>query len=133
MIEISYLISSRSDFYLGSFSVSSYHLVYTGVNCKFTYKHALTKWTATTSATDQRAFFTGIRTQATQITTLGIDADIDSNTGELVVTLYIDTDQLIETLSIGYFWWKTDTIGLTYNFFAPKSGSSAPYQMVGIN
>ena len=130
-IEICYLISSRNELNIGSFSISSNQLLNTAQNY-YLYKHSLPNWQPTSNSLFPFVHISGIKTRASPIRALRLfSVEIDSNLGELRVTLFIDTNAPIERLSFSYLWWKSD-IGLPFTVFDPLKGSSAAYQFTGI-
>ena len=71
-IVISYIITSRNDFFFGSFAVSNYQLISSNSN-QYTYKHPLNNWSSSSShSVYQQAHISGLRTAASKITTLKI-------------------------------------------------------------
>ena len=71
---INYIATSRQYFFLGSFSISNYQLIPSGVNT-YTYKHSLTYWsTIPSSNVYQQVHISGLKTTASQITTIRIDS-----------------------------------------------------------
>ena len=95
-IVISYIITSRSDFFLGSFTVSSFQFTSSGLN-QYTYRHSLPFWSSSSSNfVYQQAHLSGLRTTATQISSIKLDhVQIDRNSGQIVVKFTVNTNQII--------------------------------------
>ena len=95
-IVISYIVTSRNDFFLGSFTISSHQFQPLGNN-QFTYGHSLVYWSSFGShSVYQQAHLSGIKTLSNQLTAFRIDnTRIDQSSGQIVVIFTIATSHNI--------------------------------------
>ncbi len=129
-LTISYLISSRSDLYLGSFIADGYIFQSTASN-QLTVRFGIPNWSATNTQVSGVAEFAGLRTFVTQPLQLSfVSNNLNSQNG--VMTIVISTNTAFELLYLTYYWWINGP-SLSFNVL-PKGGSGAlAYSLIGID
>jgi hypothetical protein len=129
-LTISYLISSRSDLFLGSFIADGYIFQSTASN-QLTVRFGVPNFSATNTLVSGVAEFSGIRTFVTQPLQLSfVSNNINAQSG--VMTIVISTNTAFELLYLTYYWWINGP-SLTYNVLPPGLSGAFAYPFIGID
>lgn len=130
-IRVFYLVSSRSDFFLGTFSAAIYLQQKFTSGSSISLTHNLPNWQSPQESFTPIAQLSGLRTTANHYAlTVGAIA-FDSLSGQLVVQLNLNSSVPIESISISYIIFA-QSAPFAFSNFNVLTGSSATYQFVGI-
>lgn len=111
-LQINYLISSRSDLFLGSFIGDGYIFQSTSNN-QLTLTYALPNWKPTAIQVYSVTEFAGLRTFLPQSLSFSfIGTEINGQTGQLKVM--IATNSPLEMIYLTYYWWVSGATDITF-------------------
>ena len=131
-ITVSYFITARNDFFLGTFAVLSYQLVATAAN-RYNYVHPIQDFSAQNKVVTSIAMISGFRTIASNIPRIRVrSAKINTATGDMTIDVQIQIGSPLENIHFVYIWW-IKSASIKFSLFNPKAGSSAAYQFEGLN
>jgi hypothetical protein len=137
-VRVFYLVSSRSDFYLGTFSAGISHcsldiylLQKYAPGSSISIPYTLSGWTASQQAFTAVAQISGLRTTATIYTIILGSVSFNAANGQLIAQLNLNSTPPIESISITYIVFQ-NSAPFGFSSFNAMVGSSATYQFIGI-
>jgi hypothetical protein len=130
-LQVSYLLSSRSDLFLGSFIADGYIFQSTNNN-QLTLNYVIPNWQSTASQVIAVTEFAGLRTFLSQPLSLSfVSTTINGQNGLLKAV--VSTNSPFEMLYLTYYWWVVGATEIAFSSFTPGDGTSLAYQFVGID
>ena len=130
-IKVTYFASGRSDFVVGSFSAALYFMQSTSTNGILTYPYSVPGWTPQSLSFSSIIEIAGIKIDATNFVVTLTSTNFNSASGLLTVGINVRSAPPIESLVITFIAYRSQTI--TMQEFAIASGTSDPYQFIGID
>jgi hypothetical protein len=124
-LQINYLISSRSDLFLGSFIADGY-IFQSTINNIVTLTYGIPNWGPTANQVFAVTEFSGLRTYLSQPLSLSfVNSTINGQTGTL--TVVVSTNSAFELLYLTYYWWIVGATDIIFSNVNLGDGSILAY------